>query len=107
MKRYRLIRQSKIDYILKNAGYKNLSIIPVGSISPNLVEMASSVKTGELFMGLKKKFDYIIVDNVRLGSVSDSFSLTSVVDVIIILVHHFKTIKKYSTISSRMENLME
>lgn len=88
-----LIGQSKIDDIIKKTGYENLSVIPAGPIPPNPAELASSAKTGELFMELKKRFDYIIVDSAPLGAVSDSFSLASVVDITVILVRHNKTIK--------------
>ena len=88
-----LIGRDKLNDIIQESGYENLSIIAAGSIPPNPSELASSAKTKELFAELKKKFDYIIVDSAPLGSVSDTFSLAAVADITIILVRHNKTIK--------------
>lgn len=88
-----LIGQNTIEEIIQESGYANLSIITAGPVPPNPAELASSVKTNELFTELRKKFDYIIVDSAPLGAVSDTFSLAAIADITVVLVRHNKTIK--------------
>jgi len=88
-----LIGQNTLDEIIQYSGHPNLSVIVAGPIPPNPAELAGSLKTKELLEGLRKRFDYIIIDSAPLGAVSDSFSLAQLSDITIILVRHKKTIK--------------
>jgi capsular exopolysaccharide synthesis family protein len=88
-----LIGRDKLDDIIAESGYENLSIIPAGPVPPNPSELTSSAKTKELFEELKKRFEFIIIDSAPIGSVSDTYSLAQLADSVIMLVRHNKTIK--------------
>jgi tyrosine-protein kinase Etk/Wzc len=88
-----LIGSDKLDDIIMESGYENLSIVPAGPVPPNPSELASSAKAKELFDELKKRFEFIIVDSAPIGSVSDTYSLAQISDSVIMLVRHNKTIK--------------
>jgi capsular exopolysaccharide synthesis family protein len=88
-----LIGQNTIDEIIQDSGYQNLSVISAGPVPPNPAEHASSAKTKELFVELKRRFDYIIIDSAPMGAVSDTFSLAEIADITLILVRHNKTIR--------------
>jgi tyrosine-protein kinase Etk/Wzc len=88
-----LIGLDKLDDIIMDSGYENLSIIPAGPIPPNPSELSSSVNTRELFRELKKRFEFIIIDSAPIGSVSDTYSLAQVADSVIMLVRHNRTLK--------------
>ncbi len=88
-----LIGQNTIDEIIQDSGYQNLSVISAGPVPPNPAELASSAKTKELFVELKRRFDYIIIDSAPMGAVSDTFSLAEIADITLILVRHNKTIR--------------
>jgi capsular exopolysaccharide synthesis family protein len=57
-----LIGKDKIQDIIQETSFKNLSVIPAGPIPPNPSELTALGKTKELFTYLKEKFDFIIVD---------------------------------------------
>jgi capsular exopolysaccharide synthesis family protein len=101
-----LIGRDKINDIIQESGYENLSVIAAGPVPPNPSELAASEKTKELFAELKKKFDYIILDSAPIGTVSDTFSLAAAADITIILVRHNKTIKNVleNTLSDAKSN---
>ena len=54
---------------------ENLTIIPSGPIPPNPSELLMSDRLNDLFIELKTKFDYIIVDSAPVGLVTDSLLL--------------------------------
>jgi len=88
-----LIGRDNLDDVLNISKYDNLSIITAGPIPPNPSELISSAKTAELFISLKERFDYIIIDSPPIGSVSDTFHLASLADICLIIVRQNKTFK--------------
>jgi len=88
-----LIGRDNLDDVLNISKYDNLSIITAGPIPPNPSELISSAKTAELFISLKERFDYIIIDSPPIGSVSDTFHLSSLADICLIIVRQNKTFK--------------
>lgn len=89
-----LIGRDKLDDIIIPSGYSNLDIIPSGPIPPNPAELASSLKTKEMFEVLKERYDFIVVDSAPIGTVSDNYSLVEFVDATLIMVRHGKTNKQ-------------
>ena len=82
------------EEIIQQSAYPNLDIITAGPIPPNPAELASSEKLGELISGLKKQYDYIVLDSSPIGTVSDTYALAAKSDSCIILVRHKNTLKR-------------
>jgi tyrosine-protein kinase Etk/Wzc len=89
-----LIGRDKIDDIIMKTGHENLFIIPAGPVPPNPSELILTDKTKELYTELRKRFDIIVTDSAPIGAVSDTYSLASLSDAIIMLVRHNKTVKQ-------------
>ena len=69
------------DIILKSPVIGNMDVIQAGPIPPNPAELLQSDKVDRLFVELRQRYDYIIVDSAPVGMVSDSLTLSRVTDV--------------------------
>ena len=87
-----LIGGDVLENLIKKTKYSNLDLLPSGPIPPNPAELIASEKTTELISGLRKIYDYIIIDTAPIGTVSDSLTLAALSDVTLIVVRHGKTI---------------
>jgi tyrosine-protein kinase Etk/Wzc len=99
-----LIGQNTIDEIVVDSGYDNLDILPAGPIPPNPAELIASPLTEKLFLELRNRYDYIIVDTAPVGVVSDTTTLAHFADTTMILVRHNVTIGPM--LSTTINNLM-
>ena len=63
------------DIIVPSGEHKNLDIIPCGTIPPNPAELLQTERLDQLFLELRKRYDYIIVDTAPVGLVSDTYLL--------------------------------
>ncbi len=88
-----LIGQDKLQDIIQETEYKNLSIIPAGPVPPNPSELIALKKTEELLTLLKEKFDFIIIDTPPIGLVSDTYHLASLADACLLVVRPGFTLK--------------
>jgi tyrosine-protein kinase Etk/Wzc len=88
-----LIGQDKLQDIIQETTYKNLSVIPAGPIPPNPSELIALEKSGDLIKLLKDKYDYIIIDTSPIGLVSDTFHLASLADACLLVVRPGKTLR--------------
>ena len=70
------------DYLNK---YGNLDVMYSGSIPPNPTSLLGSKSFQKLFLNLKAKYDYIIIDSAPCLLVSDTFQLVDYVDSIVYL----------------------
>lgn len=86
-----LIGKSKLEDIIYDTGYDNLSVIPSGPIPPNPGELATSEKAKSMITDLRSRYDYIIVDTAPIGTVSDNYATASLADAILIMVRHNHT----------------
>jgi len=86
-----LIGLDKLEDIIQETIYENLSVIPAGPIPPNPSELTALEKTEELFQLLKKKYDYIIVDSSPIGFISDTVHIASQADVCLLVVRPGQT----------------
>jgi len=73
---------------------ENLDLMTSGPIPPNPAEMLGSNKMKDLLDGLKKDYDYIIIDSPPVGFVTDSALLSAAVDGTILTVAVEETEKK-------------
>lgn len=69
-----------IDDIIVSTNIAHLDVIPAGIIPPNPSELLQSNRLDELFVELRKRYDYIVVDSAPVAMVSDTFLLNRVVD---------------------------
>jgi tyrosine-protein kinase Etk/Wzc len=88
-----LIGRDSFDEVINKTSYPNLDILLSGIMPPNPAELIASEKTAELFIELRKRYEYIVVDSAPLGSVSDAYSLVSYTDAALIIVRDEVTLK--------------
>lgn len=89
-----LIGKDKLEDIIKETSFENLSVISAGPVPPNPSELTSLAKTNDLLKLLKDKYDYIIIDSSPLGIVSDTVLLASMADSCLLVVRPRKTIRE-------------
>ena len=65
-----LIKKSKIEDIINQTQYENLSLITSGPIPPNPAELLNLERMKDLIKILKEKYEYIIIDTppIRTGN---------------------------------------
>lgn len=69
-----------IDDLVIPSGTKGLDILPAGIIPPNPNELLLSDRLDQLFVELRQRYDYIVVDSAPVALISDTFQLNRVVD---------------------------
>lgn len=100
-----IISDATIGQIIKTTPlHKNIYAISSGLIPPNPVELLINPKVKDLFEGLKKQFDIIIVDTPPIGMVTDAKELAGLSDVCLYVVRHNYTFKNQLAI---IKNLKE
>ena len=77
----------KVDDIVGTSEeYEKLDVIFSGPVPPNPAELLLSERFDRLITELRKRYDYIIVDNVPAGIVADASIVNRVVDLTIFVV---------------------
>ena len=74
------------DIIMKNGFSEGLDMIPVGVIAPNPAELLLSKRLDELIAELRKRYDYVIIDNVPVGLVADATIVNRISDLTLFIV---------------------
>ena len=69
-----------VDDLILPSEFKNLDTLPAGIIPPNPSELLQSQRLDELFVELRKRYDYVIVDSAPVAMVSDTFLLHRIAD---------------------------
>ncbi len=90
-----LIGQVSLEEIFIKDKSFNFDILPAGTIPPNPGELIKMEKLHQLLEQLKKEYDYIIIDTSPIGLVSDSYTLSGMVDLMLFVVRYNKTSKKF------------
>ena len=70
-----------------------LEVAPVGPLPPNPAELLSSQRFSELLVGLRREFDYVLVDAPPVEAVSDPLILASQGDGVFLVFDAQKTRK--------------
>ena len=65
---------------------QNLFLLPSGPVPPNPAELLETKEMQQLFVKLKKTYDYIILDTPPVALVSDSLSLAQFADMTLYVV---------------------
>lgn len=73
------------DVIVPGVEHPNLDLIPCGVIPPNPGELLLSERLDALFVELRQRYDYIIVDSSPLAMVSDTLLLDRISDITIMV----------------------
>jgi len=68
------------DIIVPSNLHPFLDVIPAGPVPPNPAELIMNQRLDDLFLQLREKYDYIIVDSAPIGLVSDTYLINRVVD---------------------------
>ncbi len=93
------------DIIIHFDKVPGLDVILAGDVPPNPSEMLASGRVIQLFEELKKKYDHIIVDCCPMTGTSETFVLSSVSDISIMVcrAHHtpLKDISRLNTLSAK------
>ena len=77
----------KVDDIVgRSEEYDKLDVIFSGPVPPNPAELLLSERFDRLITELRKRYDYIIVDNVPAGMVADASIVNRVADLTIFVV---------------------
>ena len=100
-----LIGQHKIEDIIQNTSFQNLSVISAGPVPPNPSELTALERTEELIKILKEKYEIIIIDSSPIGFISDTFHLASKADATILVVRSRKTLKDMLEVTLREMNI--
>lgn len=88
-----LIGKDKLQDIVQETSFENLSIISSGPVPPNPSELTELGKTDELLKLLKESYDYIIIDSSPIGVVSDTYHLASLADACLLVVRPGMTLR--------------
>ena len=91
-----LIGEATLDeVIIKDDKKLGFHFLPAGIVPPNPAELVGSEEMMKLLEELKQRYDYRIIDTSPLGLVSDSYALTGVVDVNLLITRVFKSDKLF------------
>lgn len=74
------------DIIHSDDKFENLDIISSGTIAPNPAELLMDERLDTMMAELRKRYDYIIVDNVPVGIVADATISNRISDLTIFVV---------------------
>ncbi len=99
-----LINQCTLDEVILHLPKVDFDILPAGSIPPNPGELIRSEKLTELFVELRKRYDFIIIDTSPIGMVTDAYALADISDVNLFVVRNNKTNKTfYKRLSAQLK----
>ncbi|MBQ1758506.1 MAG: polysaccharide biosynthesis tyrosine autokinase [Prevotella sp.] len=82
------------DIIHSDTNTPNLDIIFSGPVPPNPAELLMSTRLDDLIAELRKRYEYIFLDNVPVGMVADSDIVKRVADTTIMVLRAGKTDKR-------------
>jgi len=88
-----LIGDSSLDEIIQPTKIPHLDVILAGAVPPNPSELLMSSQMDVLMEGLKKEYDYIILDTPPVGLVSDALELDAYVDATLYVIRQHYTKK--------------
>lgn len=74
------------DIIHRNPDGNMPDMIGAGSIAPNPAELLMSSRLDELISEIRKRYDYIVVDNVPVGMLADGSIMNRIMDMTIFVI---------------------
>jgi capsular exopolysaccharide synthesis family protein len=89
-----LIQEATLDDVLQDVpGFPNYYIITSGPLPPNPSELLSSPRLEQLFVELRQRFDYVIVDSPPIGLVTDAQLIAPHADTTMFMIRNDHTPK--------------
>ncbi len=85
---------NSLEEVMHKDVYPGLDVICAGTISPNPSELVGSDGMLRLIEGLKKNYDYIILDTPPVNVVSDALSLIPLTDGVVLVIRPKYTDRK-------------
>lgn len=90
-----LIGQTSLDDVILHLPGIDYDILPAGTVPPNAGELIRSDKMLEMFVELRNRYDFVIVDTSPIGVVADAYSIAQISDVNLFIVRSQKTNKSF------------
>ena len=87
--------EESLQSIILDTDSPNLQIIPAGPIKPEASELILSDKLNQLFITLKKRYDYVFIDSSPLSLEADSLYLMQHADINFIMIQEMLTPKSF------------
>ena len=84
---------------------EQVSLIPAGSIPPNPAELLNSARMQQLVDEMQERYDFVLLDSPPVQSVTDSLTLSSLVDGTVLVVRAGKI--TYDTLDNGMKKMRE
>lgn len=80
-------KENSVDAIIQPSGYHpNLDVISNGPVPPNPAELLLSENLDRLIAELRKRYDYVILDNVPSNMIADAVIVNRVADLTIYVI---------------------
>ena len=76
------------EVVQTNREYENLSFVTCGPVPPNPGELILSKRLQTFFEYMRNSYDYVVVDTLPVGIVSDSLIIGSMVDLTLYILRH-------------------
>ncbi len=86
-----LIGQASASQCIHKIPDTQLSVLPVGLVPPNPLDLIASTKFKEMLDSVASEYDFIVIDSPPIELVSDALALSSVVDSVIYVVKAMDT----------------
>lgn len=80
-----LTSQQPLESVIHPTGVPRLDLLPVGSSAPNPAELVGSESMKRLLLGLKERYDFILVDTPPIMAVADALLISRAVDSVILV----------------------
>lgn len=90
-----LIGDITLDEAIVRDESLGFDVLLAGIIPPNPGELIRSEKLKNILIDLKSQYDYIVIDTSPLGLVADAYSLSTLVDITLIVARSGKTNKTF------------
>jgi polysaccharide biosynthesis transport protein len=86
-----LTGQRDANEVIQPIAQNRVFLLSSGSLPPNPAELLGSQTMRDLLTGLRKEYDYILIDSTPLSLVTDSVLLSTLVDGVVLVVNGQKT----------------
>jgi len=90
-----LVGQAELDDIIMHIPELEYDFLPGGTIPPNAGELIRSEKLVDMFVELRKRYDFIIVDTSPIGIVADAYAISHLSDINLFVARSGKTNKSH------------
>ena len=88
------VRKEDPETLVQATRVPNLYALTAGPLPPNPPALLARKDFGELLQGLRRRFDWILVDSPPLASVTDALLLARHCDLAVMVVQHLKVDKR-------------